>query len=290
MPKRRWSSVSGFRPPGPSRRPARGYAATRIQRAFRAKRGRNTRMAVPKGKLGFPTSMRTTLKYCEKFDLDLATYDCVVGTFRANSIYDPNYATGGHQPRGQDDFASIYTDYCVTGCKLKATAMYKGYNGPVNYSISNVPPSGALVQGFPDAVQGSSSHASLPVGFLIQKSAEYASSASGANETIDKKLEYDRTVSTFLNSQGQHRVLRTSLRVADMFGVKYGDLVGDQDYSGKTGNLGTGSNPANVCFIHCMVGIAGHLGLTDPAKTGISMFVEIEYDVTFTNPKKLQSS
>lgn len=270
----------------------RSNAAHQIQSRWRSrvKRKRNTMVSVPRGKLGFPQSMRTTLKYCDKFDIDLPTLNCVVSTIRANSIYDPQYATGGHQPRGQDEFSDVYNDYCVTGCKLTATAMYQGYNGPVNYSISNVPPSGALLQSFPAAVQGNSSHASLPVGFIVQKSAEASGSATGNAETLEKKLEYDRSVSTFLNSQGQHKTLRTSMKIADMFGVKHGDLVGDQDYSGKTGDTATGSNPANVCYIHAIVGVAGHLGLTDPAKTGITMFVEVEYDVTFTNPKKLQAS
>jgi len=276
------------------RRSDRSYAASKIQRSYRsfrtARRGRNAVVSVPSGKLGFPTSMRTTLKYCEKFDLDLPSYNCVISTFRANSIFDPNYAVGGHQPRGQDDFADIYTDYCVTTCRLKATAMYKGYNGPVNYSVSNVPPVGALIQGFPEVVQGSSAHASIPVGLVIQKSTEIASSASGLAETLEKKLEYDRSVSTFLNSQGQHKVLRTTMRIADFFGVKHGDLVGDQDYSGKTGDTAVGSNPANECYIHVILGLAGHLAASDPAKTGISMFVEVEYDVTFTNPKKLTAS
>lgn len=292
MPKRgRYTTTTGFRPPGRGR----SRAASTVQRAWRAKRRRNALVSVPRGKLGFPQSMRTTLKYADKFELDLPTSDCKVVTIRANSIFDPDYSSsyGDHQPRGADDFSDIYTDYCVTACRVKATAMYQGYNGPVNYSISNSPPSGSLVQVFPNPDDYSSAvsvDASCPVGFIIQKSSEIASSASGSAENFQKKLEYDRTVSTYINSVGQHKTLKTSMNIASFFGVKPGDLVGMQEYSGKTGGVSDGSNPANVPYIHCIVGNVGHIGLTEPQKTGVTIFVEAEFDVVYTNPKKLQAS
>ena len=289
MPKRKWTTVSGRRPPGRGR----SRAASRIQSAWRSRRKRNRTVSVPHGKLGFPQGMKTTLKYADRFKFNLATTACEVITLRANSVFDPDYTStyGDHQPRGADDFSEIYANYCVTACRFKATCMYQGYNGPVNYSVTNDPPVGPLIQQFSELGSSASFHASIPVGFIIQKSGDVASSASGLVETLAKKLEYDRSVSTYLNSVGQHRTLSTSMNIASFFGVKPGDLVGMQEYSGKTGGATTGSNPANVPYIHAIVGLAGELGTVGlPAKTGLVVFVEAEYDVTYTNPKKLAAS
>jgi len=38
--------------------------------------------------------------------------------FRANSIFDPNVAIGGHQPMGRDFWAQAYKEYCVLGAKI----------------------------------------------------------------------------------------------------------------------------------------------------------------------------
>jgi len=41
--------------------------------------------------------------------------------YRANSIYDPDYATGGHQPLGMDQWEAIYNHYEVTSSKISVT-------------------------------------------------------------------------------------------------------------------------------------------------------------------------
>ena len=38
--------------------------------------------------------------------------------FRANSIYDPDAAVGGHQPLGADQWAPFYNSYVVLGSKI----------------------------------------------------------------------------------------------------------------------------------------------------------------------------
>lgn len=40
--------------------------------------------------------------------------------FRMNSIFDPYYATGGHQPMGHDQYATLYQAYRVLGAKITA--------------------------------------------------------------------------------------------------------------------------------------------------------------------------
>lgn len=40
---------------------------------------------------------------------------------RINSLYDPEYAAGGHQPFGRDNMASLYNKYRVFGMKYRIT-------------------------------------------------------------------------------------------------------------------------------------------------------------------------
>jgi hypothetical protein len=44
-----------------------------------------------------------------------------LNTYSANSIYDPNWALGGHQPYGHDQFQLLYHHYEVTGATIKCT-------------------------------------------------------------------------------------------------------------------------------------------------------------------------
>lgn len=39
--------------------------------------------------------------------------------FRINSLFDPDFAFGGHQPAGFDQLMAIYEHYCVTECEYK---------------------------------------------------------------------------------------------------------------------------------------------------------------------------
>lgn len=40
--------------------------------------------------------------------------------FRINSLYDPEYAVGGHQPLGFDQWSVFYNKYLVLGAKVRA--------------------------------------------------------------------------------------------------------------------------------------------------------------------------
>lgn len=49
--------------------------------------------------------------------------------FRAGSVFDPDFETGGHQPMGFDEAAAEYQHYAVYNSTLKATFMPKGSAG-----------------------------------------------------------------------------------------------------------------------------------------------------------------
>lgn len=68
----------------------------------------------------FPRKLRQTLVYAENFPV---TLNAVAGlttwhTFRANGLFDPRFAIGGHQPMGFDQLMAIYSKYTVVGAKL----------------------------------------------------------------------------------------------------------------------------------------------------------------------------
>lgn len=74
---------------------------------------------------GFPSSKMVKLKYVDTVTIDMNSGTEQIGkhVFRANSLFDPDYALGGHQPLGFDQWAAIYDHYCVVGSKITATAL-----------------------------------------------------------------------------------------------------------------------------------------------------------------------
>jgi len=69
----------------------------------------------------FANQQRVTLNYCEV--VKITTTGTGLGgevKFRANSIFDPNYSVGGHQPMGHDEWQAAYQHYRVVGSTISA--------------------------------------------------------------------------------------------------------------------------------------------------------------------------
>ena len=80
------------------------------------------RKALPLG--GFPEKHTARLKYVDFVTLNPSASGSAVPLithFRANSLYDPDLTSSGHQPRGFDELAAIYDHYCVIGSKIKVS-------------------------------------------------------------------------------------------------------------------------------------------------------------------------
>lgn len=70
-----------------------------------------------------PDVMRARLKYTEQRNLSgsgLSNFNSYV--FRGNSIFDPNFSGGGHQPLGHDEWSNFYRRYRVIGAKITVMA------------------------------------------------------------------------------------------------------------------------------------------------------------------------
>jgi hypothetical protein len=67
---------------------------------------------------GFPISQRVKLNYFHYEVLD--TGGTTLGYFdlRANGVYDPVVAVGGHQPLGYDQWSTFYNNWVVLACDI----------------------------------------------------------------------------------------------------------------------------------------------------------------------------
>jgi hypothetical protein len=103
----------------------------------RRKNNFNRRSGSGMGKLvPLPSKWRFSTRYMENNLL----IDPTQGTnsehiFRLNSLYDPDYATGGHQPLGFDQLAPLYTYYTVIGCRARVTMTNTDDHHPCNLYV-----------------------------------------------------------------------------------------------------------------------------------------------------------
>lgn len=123
------TQVSMTYPAGRRRVPAAKKLMRRGGRYY-GRRARNplrpTLMSFP-GYQFVPERMLTKLRYC--FETDITSGQALLNSdtvFRANSIYDPEYAAGGGQPLGHDQLQNLYTSYKVHACRIRATFTSNG--------------------------------------------------------------------------------------------------------------------------------------------------------------------
>lgn len=69
----------------------------------------------------FPTSKMVKLKYCETgfFTGGAGGFAGPEQIWKLGSIFDPNFALGGHQPYGHDQLAALYRNYQVVGVEIQ---------------------------------------------------------------------------------------------------------------------------------------------------------------------------
>lgn len=68
---------------------------------------------------GFPAKKLVRLRYATRLNLDAPIDGTPVHNgYRANGMYDPNMALGGHQPMGFDQWMTVYDHFTVLGSKI----------------------------------------------------------------------------------------------------------------------------------------------------------------------------
>ncbi|QGQ63634.1 capsid protein [Chicken circovirus 5] len=87
------------------------------------KRRRTSISRAPRGWKPFGNSRIARLTYCDNVTLDPGANVVAGRVFRANGLFDPDVALGGHQPYGFDQLMSIYNRFVVLGSKITVTAV-----------------------------------------------------------------------------------------------------------------------------------------------------------------------
>lgn len=99
------------------KRKANGNGSSKAKRARPSGRMFMARRVVNVGKGPCPQKTIVWLKYCDQWNAP----GTIVSDrqWRLNSIFDPDFALGGHQPLGRDQYAAFYNRYRVLRVKME---------------------------------------------------------------------------------------------------------------------------------------------------------------------------
>lgn len=107
----------------------------RAPRAIPVKLVRRRRGAPRRNKAGIlPDRKIATLRYVDHF-LQNADTSLTVTQWRANSLFDPDLTGVGHQPRGFDQWMTLYQKYAVLSSTITVRAWSRSSLEPVAFSI-----------------------------------------------------------------------------------------------------------------------------------------------------------
>ncbi|AXH76423.1 MAG: putative capsid protein [Circoviridae sp.] len=250
-----------------ARRPVKRRRATKSLRG--RGRARNRRMTVPRNKLGFPQSMRATLRYTDPIAYNLNSVDAVFfQTFLANGMYDPQVALGGHQPRGFDQYMDLYEKFTVLGSTISVNFVYEGYEGPTVETST-----GFLTQNF---VQTTAEPPALsPVTVGIHKG-----TGTPAAGTVSEWCEKDKQVWKVITPSSGAVTVSARMKCSDFFGKQA--LVGSEGY--------TGNNTQDPVETVKYTVWCGRMSGNNAGLVRLRAYLTIQYDAVFTEPKILQPS
>ncbi|AXQ65948.1 MAG: putative capsid protein [Circoviridae sp.] len=235
--------------------------------AWRKRRKTTDLVRVPRGKIGFPQSMRTTLRMVHTKVFEPSGTQALSETIQANGLYQPLVSTA-KKPRGFDQFMTIYGNYTVLSCKAHVRFMYEGYDGP-----SAVVGSGdELIKTFNIATESGDARACIPVACGVRKGTGILGTAS--NEDV---LERERVKSVFITSQQGSRSVTVTASAAEFY--KNYSMVSNEGYTGNST-----ANPSVPVFLEAWC--ARPVNYED-SESKVIAFIELEFDTIFTNPLPL---
>ena len=106
--------------------PKRKRGSERKYGAYKRRRRYKRRSAVVRrapGLLG--KKFRQPFRYVDRISLDPTGIAAATYSFRANSLYDPDFTGTGHQPIGFDQLMAFYEHYTVIAARIKCTFICK---------------------------------------------------------------------------------------------------------------------------------------------------------------------
>lgn len=191
----------------------------------------------------FPRSVKARLRYADELTWQHNTGSSDTEILRLNSLYDPWYATGGHQPRYFDQLCGqgLYLHYMVIGVK---------------YTIE-IP----------------SQNSGLPLFVLVRCSLSPTSIGTDIQTVAEgSELPYSQLVQ---QDRGSKTTISGYIKIADLFGIKQSELESNWvSYGGSYG-----ADPPSQCYILITVVPADHSGSTETTYGVISM----EFDAIFND-------
>ena len=100
------------------------------RKTYKKKKRSKRRAYYPLVSMGTPSGVQTNRRAKLRYS-DLITLTSTSGgrgsyTFRANSVFDPDYTATGHQPISYDFWANMYNHYVVLGSKITMTVADSG--------------------------------------------------------------------------------------------------------------------------------------------------------------------
>ncbi len=230
-------------------RRSRSYVRRGRSRARRTVRRRRRRLPLA----GFTKKRTVRLRYVQSVNLDGGAGGALqIYTFRANSMYDPDYTGTGHQPRGFDQAMVGYDHFTVIGSKI-SVALSPTY---AQATLINTNPG---VFGCVLTNDGVVNYAAAE---------EVMEGTQGAGY---RTFGYPGTAT------GPNRLSKT-FSATKFFGKKY--LPGSADYKGSASG-----NPGQVAYYSIW---AAGVGGTDPGNVLVT--VTIDYIAVLTEPKYIPRS
>lgn len=112
-----------------------------VKKAYRRsyKRFRANALTFPK-RSGVPEKLIVRLKYVDSHALGDGVNPMASFTYRCNSLFDPNFTAGGHQPLYHDQIALLYQNYKVIKAQFKVRALSTqgAANSNIYYGVLNI--------------------------------------------------------------------------------------------------------------------------------------------------------
>lgn len=227
-------------------------------RKFHKKKKRQNKLRLrklyrlPRQMIAFPRTKIAKMRYVDQIELYSASSVPYVGYFwRANGIYDPQVALGGHQPLGYDQWHTFYNHYVVLGSKITVNFVKTGTAGTV-----------------------------VPLACCVLLCDDTTLTPTLMSTTLEQGLAKYKLMSTSINLGPQQ------VTVVKKFSAKRFFNVTDVKDNIKTLGASFGADPTEGAYFLIIAGSPG----TDTPIEGVTAVLTIDYIVSMSEPKELPQS
>jgi len=210
----------------------------------------------PKAQADVPNRKFAVLKYCKhEFVSSIPAATLYEWTYRANGMYDPEVAVGGHQPLGFDELMTQYKNFCVLGASIDVTV------------LGNIASTSSVWM-----VSVLNSQTELQTQFV----------AGGANSVTEHSRQSTPLILMANDTvQGSKRSAHMYIDCAKAFGVDRKTMIGHPTMSGDSA-----ADPSKQLFFS----LAGYEPLGNQEDTNALFKVVITYYACFYNSNFLTAS